>query len=224
MIGNLKSTIFQTNRCTSFDISNPSKKGKKIQCYIYGHSNVQPASSVEGTCFKMPTVKAASKKAAAVQTKLENANDLGKGLCRGDKWQDGDNWPKDKSRRSPKECYVACKQTTGCTAFDVSHLDKAGKKGNCYLYGHADIQPASSLEGRCYKMWDVKVSSGQSAGLHLAPNEVKIGDAAIARKLEHGSCRGYGWQDGIWPVDAGLETRKSCAETCVRTSGKCFSF
>jgi hypothetical protein len=83
----------------------------------------------------MPTVKPASGKApaaakAAAAAKLESTVDLGHGLCRGDSWQDGTNWPKDKGRRSPKECYVACKQTTGCTAFDTSNPDKSGKKGS----------------------------------------------------------------------------------------------
>ena len=50
-----------------------------------------------------------------------------------------------------------------------------------------------------------------------------MGDAAIAKKLESGACRGSGWQSGIWPVAAGLHTRKSCAETCIRTTG-CTAF
>jgi hypothetical protein len=211
------------NSCTAFDTSHPSKKGKTIQCLLYGHSDVHPASAVPGTCFKMPTVKPPHKKVVAEQaaagSRFEDTKDLGKGLCRGQGWQDGEQWPKDKGRRTLKECHVGCKQTRGCTAFDISHLDKAGKKANCFLFGHVDVQPASGLEGRCYKMLEVK-SAGKVDGIYLAPNEVRLGDEAIARKLEHGCCRGSGWQNGIWPVDAGTLTRKGCAEACVRTSGE----
>ena len=171
----------------------------------------------------MATVKPASNKPTLAAAGIENTVDLGEGLCRGYNWQDGANWPKDKGRRSPKECHVACKQTSGCTAFDFSQPDKSGKKVNCFLYGHKDVQPASGLEGKCYKMTLVKTASGATHGLQLAPTEVRVGDAAIARKLEEGACRGYGWQAGMWPVAAGVMTRKACAEVCIRTEG-CTAF
>jgi hypothetical protein len=37
---------------------------------------------------------------------------LGKGACRGSNWQNGD-WPKDKGRRTEKECYAGCLSTSG---------------------------------------------------------------------------------------------------------------
>ena len=207
--------------CTAFETTNPSKSGKTIECLLFGHANVQAATGVEGTCFKMAAVKKASAKAAAATAGLAglaNTINLGEGMCRGYNWADDDaHWPKDKGHRTPKECLAACKQTTGCTAFDLSQ--PSGKKAQCYLYGHSDVQPAPGLEGKCLKMTEVKAASEETTGLHLAPNEVRVGDAAIARKLEHGSCRGAGWQSGIWPVEAGVMTRKECAEACIRTEG-----
>jgi len=206
--------------CTAFETSNPSKSGKTVQCFLFGHANVQAAAGVDGTCFKMAAVKKASPKVSAAAVSLANTVDLGEGLCRGYNWADGVNWPKDKGHRTPKECLAACKQTAGCSAFDLSQpTGKSGKKVQCFLYGHTDVRPASGLEGRCLKMTEVKTASGEASGLHLAPNEVRVGDAAIARKLEHGSCRGAGWQAGIWPVEAGVMTRKECAEACIRTEG-----
>ena len=162
--------MFLTFSCTAFDTSNPTKSGKTIQCFLYGHSTVQPASGVEGTCFKMATVKPVSAKAAGIKATLENTVDLGEGLCRGDSWQDGVNWPKDKGSRTPKECYTACKQTTGCTAFDISVPKKNGKKVQCFLYGHQHVSPASALEGRCFKMTEIKTQSGDSHGLQVNVN------------------------------------------------------
>jgi uncharacterized heparinase superfamily protein len=51
-------------------------------------------------------------------------------------------------------------------------------------------------------MTEVKTATGETPqGLHLAPNEVRVGDAAIARKLEHGACRGAGWQSGNMAIN-----------------------
>lgn len=73
-------------------------------------------------------------------------------MCRGPHWQDGVNWPEDKGRRTGKECYAACKQISGCTSFDLSQPGTSGKKVQCYLYGHANVVPASGLPGRCFKV------------------------------------------------------------------------
>ena len=128
--------------CTAFETTNPSKSGKTIECLLFGHANVQAATGVEGTCFKMAAVKKASAKAAAATAGLAglaNTINLGEGMCRGYNWADDDtHWPKDKGHRTPKECLAACKQTTGCTAFDLSQ--PSGKKAQCYLYGHSDVQ------------------------------------------------------------------------------------
>ena len=116
----------------------------------------------------MPAVKPVSEKAAskaASKEQFEAAVSLGEGHCRGEGWQEDEDWPKDKHRRSPKECYAACKQTLGCTAFDKS--DAKGKTIQCYLYGHSQVSPASGLHGQCYRMTDVKMESGGIKVFHL---------------------------------------------------------
>jgi hypothetical protein len=77
------------------------------------------ASGVEGTCFKISVAKPAKAKAAVTAINFENAVGLGEGMCRGSHWQDGVNWPKDKGRRSLKECHTGCKQTTGANAIKL---------------------------------------------------------------------------------------------------------
>ena len=108
----------------------------------------------------MPDVKPVSEKAvkAAAKEQFAAAVSLGDGLCRGEGWGDDEDWPKDKNRRTAKECYAACKQAVGCTAFDTSAVK--GKTAQCFLYGHSDVSPASGMHGQCYRMSDVKTESG----------------------------------------------------------------
>ena len=35
--------------CTAFDLSN--KKGKTFACFLYGHSDVEPAKALKGNCY-----------------------------------------------------------------------------------------------------------------------------------------------------------------------------
>ena len=125
------------------------------------------ASGVPGKCFQLPDVKPVSEKAAkeVAKEQFASAVNLGEGLCRGEGWADDEDWPKDKQRRTAKECYAACKQAVGCTAFDTSAAK--GKTVQCYLYGHSEVSPASSFHGQCYRMSDVKMESGGIKVCHL---------------------------------------------------------
>ena len=83
---------------------------------------------------------------------------LGRGLCRGDNWQDDHGvWPKDEGKETFEECLKACTDDVGCTAFDVAPIINS-LKFKCTLYGHDDIRRTNSvsLKGRCIRMVDRK--------------------------------------------------------------------
>ena len=74
---------------------------------------------------------------------------LGPGACRGPKWSDGD-WPIHVGDKTVDECSQICQKNKGCTSFGLGKAK--GSLKPCLLYHHADIQPASSLGGECYKL------------------------------------------------------------------------
>ena len=83
---------------------------------------------------------------------------LGRGLCRGDNWQDIHGvWPKDEGKETFEECLKACTDDMGCTAFDVAPIINS-LKFRCTLYGHDEIRRTNSvsLKGRCIRMVDRK--------------------------------------------------------------------
>merc|ERR1712029_1336571 len=67
----------------------------------------------------------------------------------GPDWGD-DEWPLAVGDRTLENCSEKCHQTEDCTSFSLGKGEKAKKP--CLLYGHEDIQPASSLGGECYKI------------------------------------------------------------------------
>ena len=53
---------------------------------------------------------------------------LGRGLCRGEDWQDPQGiWPKFEGIETVEDCFKECKKDKGCTAFDVSPSDLKSK-------------------------------------------------------------------------------------------------
>lgn len=94
---------------------------------------------------------------------------VGKGLCRGEEWQSG-NWPQDGGMQNVEGCGGKCEKTPGCHAFDVSGYEPRSKKFKCWLHGLQDPEPASALDGNCYKL------TGTGSDETLAgPGLIKIG-------------------------------------------------
>ena len=190
--------------CTAFDVA-PIENSLKFQCTLFGHEDIKPANSVslKGRCIKMIGRKALPISQHSVDASGEGYISLGQGLCRGENWQSED-WPKYEGLVSKKDCLKACKKTRGCTSYDFR--DAEGKKVQCYLFGHQDIQPASGLKGECFKL--------------LSP---KAGDSNLALLIGKGACRGDGWQDGGWPILKGKLTLDQCGNACLK-HGECTAF
>ena len=93
---------------------------------------------------------------------------LGEGLCRGEDWQIGD-WPQDGGFQSVENCGRKCESTPGCNAFDVSNYNARKKNYQCWLHGNKNPEPASAVDGTCYKM-----THGSDESL-AGPGLVKIG-------------------------------------------------
>merc|ERR1712029_1224496 len=85
----------------------------------------------------------------SVQAQNTGYHLIGPGACRGPDWGD-DEWPLAVGDRTLEKCSEKCHQTEDCTSFSLGKGEKAKKP--CLLYGHEDIQPASSLGGECYKI------------------------------------------------------------------------
>merc|ERR1711973_485039 len=68
---------------------------------------------------------------------------LGKGACRGEGWSEG-VWPVSLGKQSLENCCEKCGEKEGCTGLSLS------KEGECFLFGHEKIVPASALGGECY--------------------------------------------------------------------------
>ncbi|TRY73635.1 hypothetical protein TCAL_03348 [Tigriopus californicus] len=159
-----------------------------------------------------PDSSKATKQASASAYEL-----LGKGLCRGPKWQ-GRYWPKATEAHSLAECAAACSSVNGCTAFDISPTPD--KEQVCFLFGHKDVKPASGLKGQCYKMISVnhdkyKLSKKKSRGDNLPPRKAE----GVISLLGKGACRGSGWQEGRWPILKGPQSVDSCGKVCLATQG-----
>eukprot|EP00095_Tigriopus_kingsejongensis_P011320 maker-scaffold1444_size41037-snap-gene-0.7 protein:Tk11320 transcript:maker-scaffold1444_size41037-snap-gene-0.7-mRNA-1 annotation:"sarcalumenin isoform x2" len=162
----------------------------------------------------------------AIQKKtLENAYELlGKGRCRGPKWQ-GRYWPKATEAESLSECAAACASVNGCTAFDIG---PHGDQTSCFLFGHRDVRPASGVKGHCYHMTSVNHEKFRTKG--KKSKKKKRGDGAQPRNakgvtnlLGKGACRGSGWQDRGWPKLRGSKTLEECGKICLSTQG-CTAF
>ena len=108
--------------------------------------------------------------AEAIQGPFKN---LGKGLCRGEDWNLDDSWPQDGKQQSVENCGVKCESTPGCNAFDVSNYNARTKKYQCWLHGNKNPEPASGLDGTCYKL---SHGSDESQG---GPGLIKIGKSII---------------------------------------------
>ena len=103
-----------------------------------------------------------------------------------------DSWPQDGKQQSVENCGVKCESTPGCNAFDVSNYNARTKKYQCWLHGNKNPEPASSLDGTCYKL-----SHGSEESLG-GPGLIKIGESKYithvrlqmqASELSWGTCR-----------------------------------
>ena len=145
-----------TGGCTAFDTRDPNKK--KYHCFLFGHSDVQPALALDGVCYKITGPIAAQSgsdkdRYAATDTISTGLSKLGKGACRGQGWA-ASSWPMDLGLKTLPQCAELCSTTQGCTAFDVRAPDEqTGKKQSsimCTLYGHPNVIPASGVPADCY--------------------------------------------------------------------------
>merc|ERR1712133_283580 len=91
------------------------------------------------------------------ETSAADCELVGKGACRGDKWSEG-VWPINVGKQSLEDCSEKCVEKEGCTGLSLS------KTGDCLLYGHKKLVPASALGGECYSCAD----SGKD---HRSPRE-----------------------------------------------------
>ena len=87
---------------------------------------------------------------------------IGRGLCRGPDWQNG-QWPHDEGFETLEQCSLECEKRPGCTGFDMTPTPDLKDKFRCILHGHDDIQvaSASSLQiSKCYRMIGKKAIKG----------------------------------------------------------------
>ena len=203
--------------CTAFDVS-PVPNSLKFQCMLFGHQDVRPANGISklpGRCIKMTGRHSLSPKEEPVAEDGEGFVSLGKGLCRGQDWQTiHGKWPLDKGMKTVKECYNVCKNTGGCTAFDIRDPEK--KKYHCFLFGHKHIVSATGLSGTCYKITGTIAPERLDEVYDKQPS--KVGGLV---KTGSGACRGPGWQDvnPKWPHEIGISTTLQCEEACSTTDG-----
>ncbi|CAB4066198.1 Sarcalumenin [Lepeophtheirus salmonis] len=208
-----KNECGNTKGCTAFDLSpldTTANAEGKFNCYLFGHKDVIAASAVPGNCFIFPD---------AIPNDEENDDydkkefkKLGKGLCRGPNWQDK-YWPKVGNLvKEEYECFKQCKERGACTAFDVSPSTTPSKL-NCFMFGHGEVIPASSLNGDCYKMKG-RSARKRSFKAHSTPQVFK------------GVCRGENWQSlKGWPVEKSsiVLNADDCSEMCEDMNG-CTAF
>merc|ERR1719225_2539987 len=132
-----------TPGCNAFDVSGYNARSKKYQCWLHRNKNPEPASSLDGACYKM---NHGSDETLAGPGLIK----IGKGACRGEGWQASPGWPMVMGQKTLLNCGNACAYTLGCTAFDVRHND--AKKLECTLFSHSDVVPASGVPGTCYRV------------------------------------------------------------------------
>ncbi len=154
--------------------------------------------------------------------KPEGFQQVGEGLCRGPNWQ-RIGWPKDMGLRGIGDCFKACQESKGCTAFDLVPTKGSSTKTECLLYGHKDIVPASNLDGHCYVVSfpTDKNDTNTKKKDELKPSDL-IGNIKV-KLLGHGACRGQGWQGGRWPLVMGRHTIEDCGKLCLASKG-CTAF
>ena len=136
--------------CTAFDLS-AGGEGGALDCALYGHAKVVPASGVPGSCFvlsdspgKVPASfgvsVAVEEEEEEEEAELEVKGDvdfhqLGRGRCRGPGWM-AKRWPVVKGRLTAKECALACAKKRGCSGFDIGAMGEGLEE--CALYGHKE--------------------------------------------------------------------------------------
>merc|ERR1712198_342297 len=76
-------------------------------------------------------------------TSAADCNLIGKGACRGEGWSEG-AWPISLGKQSLEDCCQKCGDKEGCSGLSIS------KTGECFLFGHKKLVPASALGGECY--------------------------------------------------------------------------
>ena len=227
--------------CTAFDIS-PSEVRDKFRCYLFGHAEVVPATATTlqaSHCYKMAGRKAIAgasppkpKTKAKAETTMKKATKgkkpytmIGKGLCRGENWQDG-KWPKDEGYETLEACSMECQKRPGCTGFDLTPSEDLKGKFRCILYGHVEIEvaDASSLQiSKCYRMVGGASKGKKTADQPQAKAEAKAAKGTGYDRLGRGLCRGDNWQNDIWPKFEGYETEADCANECQKDKG-CTAF
>ena len=163
--------------CQAFDTSDYNKKTKKFQCWMHGLKEVEPASGLAGSCYKM----------AQGSEEGPGLIKVGDGLCRGEGWNAKSAWPKVKGSKTLMECGELCANTLGCTAFDIrSPTEGKDKKYECTLHGHSDIEPASGVKGTCYRVTASFNLAKQAAAAKKGPKRAPAASAnkpAKAKKL-----------------------------------------
>ena len=141
-----------------------------------------------------------------------NFSNLGRGLCRGDNWQDENKvWPKEGEKENFDDCLKICLDDVGCTAFDAT-LTPNSKKLKCTFYGHDNVRRTNSvsLNGRCIKMLGRKSIPTQGE---------EKGSEEGYFSLGKGLCRGENWQSKGWPKYQGLVVKADCFSQCQSTTG-----
>eukprot|EP00096_Caligus_rogercresseyi_P016521 TRINITY_DN920_c0_g1_i3.p1 TRINITY_DN920_c0_g1~~TRINITY_DN920_c0_g1_i3.p1 ORF type:complete len:1395 (-),score=386.10 TRINITY_DN920_c0_g1_i3:125-4309(-) len=203
LVSNEKECFLQCKEratCTAFDVS-PS--AGKLNCFMYGHGEVQPASALSGDCYRM---KGRSGRKSPSKTTVPTAL---KGACRGEGWQGSKGWPRDKrgSTLGPEDCSEFCEELKGCTAFDMR--EDRGEQV-CTFYNHKAVQAAPAVPGHCYIF---PSKDAQNA-------EEKITEGL--KLLGLGACRGNGWTSGKkWPkeIKGRRLSLRDCAEESSRMKG-----
>ena len=136
--------------CRAFDLSNQQEDGR-LDCALYGHAKVVPASGVPGNCYVVSEVEGVVP--GGLNTRVEQEEEeeeevenvvtgeveyhtLGRGRCRGQGWT-FKRWPVIKGAVQAGDCAVECAKKRGCTAFDVAPMADSGSE--CALYGHKKV-------------------------------------------------------------------------------------
>ena len=135
--------------CRAFDLSNQQEDGR-LDCALYGHAKVVPASGVPGNCYVVSEVEGVVPGGLSTRVEQEEEEEeenvvtgevefhtLGRGRCRGQGWT-FKRWPVIKGAVQAGDCAVECAKKRGCTAFDVAPMADSGSE--CALYGHKKVQ------------------------------------------------------------------------------------
>ena len=182
-------------------------------------SQLSDSVSLPGRCYKMKGRKAIRNAKPKATFEKEGHKYLGKGMCRGEGWQN-EPWPIVRGKKTLEECFEVCKAKQGCTAFELG----LQKKSKCILYGHDDVEVATSLSlqnRKCYKIpGKMAITVGKKAKKatlnvikSVVPEHV---DSSDLIDLGSGLCRGPKWQRNNWPKDEGFETFEECLNECKK--------